>query len=133
VNFATGDGSARAGIDYAATNGTLSFPEGEVTRVFQVAVSNDFVINGDRTLTLTLTSPTGASPGDPTVATLTILDDDVTVNFSSVNYTVIENVPGGRAFITVDRLGGSMGAISVQFLPSPGGTAAMPGPGTIWL
>ena len=123
VVYATSDGSARAGRDYAGTTNGLIFPSGEVTRVFQVGVSNNLIIDGDRTVTLTLSGATGATIGAPAVATLTILDDDVLLNFSSVSYTVIENIPGGRVFISVDRLGGSVGAVSVQYLTSTGGTA----------
>ena len=58
VNFATSDGTASAGQDYAATSGTLTFAAGQTTQTFQVALLNpDF---GDRYFYVILSDATNA-------------------------------------------------------------------------
>ena len=128
VNYATADGTARAGVDYSPAFGTLIFRDAEVIQTFPVSVFNNLISDGDRFFTVTLGNSSGAVLRDPTVATVIILDDDTVLNFSSSSYAVIENVPGARAFITVERLGGSAGVVSVQYLTATGGTA-IPYPG----
>ena len=60
VDYATADGSAAAGEDYSATSGTLTFAAGETTKTVRVAVLDDVVNDGEETLTLTLSNPSGA-------------------------------------------------------------------------
>jgi len=73
VNYATSDGTARAGTDYTATSGSLVFAEGETSRVFEVPIRNNTVVDGVRSFTLTLT---GDFLGTPTSATVNIGNDD---------------------------------------------------------
>ena len=60
VDYATADGSATAGEDYSAASGTLTFNAGETTKTVRVAVLDDVVNDGEETLTLTLSNPSGA-------------------------------------------------------------------------
>ena len=78
VSFATSDGSATAGDDYQASNGTLDWADGDAEpKSFAVPVLDDFEAEGDETLNLTLSNPTGgATLGQASAATLTIDDDD---------------------------------------------------------
>ena len=77
VDFATSNGTATAGNDYAATNGTLVFAAGDTLRSFTVPILNDSLTEGDESVILTLSHPTGGGTlGDLCVATLTITDDD---------------------------------------------------------
>lgn len=58
IAYATVDGTAEAGSDYIATNGTLNFPAGVTTRTFSVPVLDDEVIfEGNETVNLTLNNP----------------------------------------------------------------------------
>ena len=75
VQYATADGTAKAGSDYTAVNGTLTFAPGQTSKTVLVPINNDTKVNGARSFTLKLSSPTNATIGDAT-ATLTILDDD---------------------------------------------------------
>ena len=75
VAYETSDGEARAGDDYTDTSGTLTFAAGETAKTIHVAVSDDAHDEGAETMTLTLSSPTGAVLGDAT-ATGTIENHD---------------------------------------------------------
>src|SRR2546427_8990472 len=43
VDFATSDGSAGAGVDYVATNGTITFADGEFIKSLPIAILNDLL------------------------------------------------------------------------------------------
>ena len=75
VDWATSDGTARAGTDYTAGNGSLTFNVGDSTKTVSVTVTGDNVDEPDETFTVTLSSASGAAISDGT-ATGTIRDDD---------------------------------------------------------
>ena len=64
VDYATSDGSARAGEDYTAASGTLSFQAGESSRTVEVAVLDDAHDEGEETLTLRLSNASGGQVTD---------------------------------------------------------------------
>ena len=64
VDYATSDGSATAGQDYTAASGTLTFAAGETAKNVSVAVLDDTEVEGVETLTLSLSSATGARIAD---------------------------------------------------------------------
>jgi hypothetical protein len=76
ANYATADGTATAGSDYTATNGTLSFAAGETTKTITVAIVGDTVVEPDETFTVDLSAATGATIADAS-AQGTIVNDDV--------------------------------------------------------
>jgi hypothetical protein len=75
VEYATKDGTSRAGRDYTASAGTLTFAPGEISKTFSVPILDNRLDEGNGTLGLQLSNPSNAAPG-LTVATLTIEDDD---------------------------------------------------------
>ena len=75
VAYATADGTATAGSDYTATSGTLTFAAGETEQTVLVPVLDDAHDEGEETLTLRLTTATGAVLADG-VATGTIKNTD---------------------------------------------------------
>jgi hypothetical protein len=80
LHYATSDGTAKAGTDYQAASGTLTFNSGVSSQTFTVTI----IDRGDsskttKTINLSLTSPTGgATLGSPSSAVLTINENDLT-------------------------------------------------------
>ena len=66
VDYATSDGTARAGDDYTAASGTLTFLADETSKTLAVTVRSDAHDEGDETMTLALSDPSGARIGDGT-------------------------------------------------------------------
>ncbi|MDQ6622659.1 MAG: hypothetical protein M3Y86_04135 [Verrucomicrobiota bacterium] len=127
VNYQTSDGSAKAGRDYFAQNGTLAFPnnspdktgEDAGTQFIDLTVLNDEAAEGNKafTVTLTATNPGGSRLGT-SKATVTIVDADTsTVQFSSAAYQVSETSP--KATITLVRTGNlnQSGVVNVATVP----------------
>ncbi len=125
VDYATSDGTANAGLDYTATNGTLTFGPAEQQKNFTVAILDDGLIEGDETVNLDLSNAGPAGDGHlgtRTHAVLSIVDDDSLHAFSVESYTVDEGA--GTATITVKRTGLTTGATSVHFATSDGTATA---------
>ncbi len=78
VDYTTADGTAKAGQDYTATSGTLTFNAGETQKTITVPVLGDTASEGDETFTVTLSNPTNANVADA-YGVGTIRDDDFVV------------------------------------------------------
>jgi chitinase len=98
VNYATANGTAQAGSDYQARSGTLTLLAGWSAATISIPITGDAVAEGDETLLVTLSTPSGATLAD-SQAVGTILDDD---NLSIGDVTLVE-VDGGvvNAVVTV--------------------------------
>ena len=66
VDFATSDVTARAGSDYAASGGTLTFQPGETGKTLAVPVLDDSEDEADETFTVGLSNPRNATWRTPT-------------------------------------------------------------------
>jgi|GEM_PF-1650301 len=75
VQYATANGTAVVGSDYAAASGTLTFAPGETQKPVTVLVSRDSTAESSETLSLILFSATNATL-TKAAATGTIVDDD---------------------------------------------------------
>jgi hypothetical protein len=86
VNYATSNGTATAGADYSATSGILTFEDGDTTtKTVSIPLIDDTAVEGDETVLLTLSSPTGgAALGAQSSATLTITDNDTNSGTNTV-------------------------------------------------
>ncbi len=114
VDYATADGAgsagARAGSDFTATSGTLTFPaRTTAAQLIRVAITDDGNDEAEaETFTLTLRNPANASlagGGAELQVTGTIRDDDdpeVSVSFGSSGYEVSE---GGTVRVSVQLSG----------------------------
>jgi hypothetical protein len=99
VNYATAGGTALAGTDYTATNGTLSFAAWETSGTFTVPILNPGIAGPDKTVNLSLSNPTGGTAlGNSANAVLTIINDNgacrMKIAFSSYNRAeILTNFP----------------------------------------
>ena len=76
VNYETADGTARAGQDYVAAEGTLVFAPGETEKTVVVPIIDDLVEDSGETVTLLLSDASGGHIADPH-AVGTILNDEI--------------------------------------------------------
>jgi hypothetical protein len=76
--FVSSNGTAAAGSDYAATNGTLTIPAGSMAGTIAVAVLGDNVFEAAETFYVNLTSPVAATYTD-SQGMGTINNDDYTI------------------------------------------------------
>ena len=130
LSFATSDGTAHAGTNYLSVQTSLIFPPGEILKTISVPVLRDLAITPDLTVNLTLSNPLPAVPGGPelgnqTLSTLTILNDDSSISFSSGSYSAPENAASGQAVVPVLRSGSLRLPASIDFLTTNG--TAIPG------
>lgn len=111
INYATVDGTAKAGTDYESTSGTLDFGPGVLSRTITVPIVNDLTNEGSETFRVVLADPTnGAHLGEydtnATTAVVTIADDDPatpTLGFRTGSVHVGENA--GSVKVEVLRTG----------------------------
>lgn len=100
VQYATSDGTAKAGEDYENATGTLTFAPGDpLTKTIAINLVGDETTEGDETFDLKLTSVQGATLVDD-LATGTIQNDDVIPDVLTVVVTLAEtdvDTPGTLA------------------------------------
>ena len=91
VSYRTADGTATAGSDYTAVNGTLTFAPGETRKTVNVPILDDNVEDSGETFFVELSNPSGASlmPGYTKGAPVEILNDEAHLDGLSV-----EGAPG---------------------------------------
>jgi len=124
VQYTTSDGTAIAGQDYTATNGTVTFGPGEITKTISVPVRNDGVAEGTEFFKMVLSNPTGtgATLGNPIEAYVYVTDTGAGVHFSQPSFDVAEN--GGAAMIRVTLAGEFTNVVTVDYATSDGTAAA---------
>ncbi|QYZ69100.1 Calx-beta domain-containing protein [Neotabrizicola shimadae] len=76
VRYSTVDGTAKAGSDYTAGSGTLTFAPGQTSAMIMIPVTDDSAIEATERFRVRLTAPTNATIADG-VAVATILNDDL--------------------------------------------------------
>jgi uncharacterized delta-60 repeat protein len=76
VNFTTVDGTAKAGQDYVAASGKVTFKLGITSKNVTVNIIGDNIAEPNEKFSLQLSNPTNAILGTPATATCTIKNDD---------------------------------------------------------
>jgi regulation of enolase protein 1 (concanavalin A-like superfamily) len=76
VRYVTSDGTAKAGSDYVAAAGTLTFAPGQLVKSVSVRLKPDAATELDESLFLTLSQPTGGAAVARGTAAGTIRNDD---------------------------------------------------------
>jgi len=121
IEFATSDGTATAGEDYAANSGSATFAPGVTEVTVTLAVAGDVEDEGDEHFFLNLSNPTNATIGDGT-GKITILDDDATPALSISDATVAEDAVDGEVTLSVTLSQAAKQTVTVDYA-SQNGTA----------
>jgi hypothetical protein len=105
ISYVTADGTATGGSDYTAASGTLSWADGDTaSKSFNVAITNDAVVEGSEAFTVTLNGPSGgATLGSPNSGTVTISDDDGAPAVPAGNTILYLMLAGGMVYFAARR------------------------------
>lgn len=126
-SYATSDGSATAGSDYAATAGTVIFAPGATSRTIVVAIAGDHDVESNESFYLTLSAPADADLGDAQ-GKGTILNDDSPAEQPSVfvsDVTAVEGDRGTHAITFVVTLSAPTStAVSLEYETADGSASA---------
>ncbi len=99
VSYGTVDGTAVAGLDYAATEGTLRYEPGETTQTISAETLADGLAEDVERFTVELSAPSGATVADGTgVGTIT---DDAKERIGKINRVILPEVGRALAFSAV--------------------------------
>jgi len=124
--YTTTNDTAVAGLDYTPTNEVVTFAPGVSEVQVQVAITNNNIFEGNRTVGLVLTNAVGTGLLYPTNGTLTIIDTTPSpgqVSLSTNSY--FANKTDANAYFTIIRTNGTTGSVTVYAEVLPG--TATPG------
>ncbi|XP_017479909.1 PREDICTED: sodium/calcium exchanger 3-like [Rhagoletis zephyria] len=122
VDFKTEDGTAEAGSDYEAVEGTLIFRSGEAHKQVLINVIDDDVFEEDEHFYVLLSNPSNMVKNlpklqlsTPAVATVMILDDDHSgvFSFADGQYEIAES--SGEYQLKVCRFSGARGRVVLPY------------------
>ncbi len=109
VKYDVSPGSASAGEDFTPVAGTLSWADGDgAVKAFSIAIRDDGLAEGNETVRITLSQPSGGASLGRASALLTLVDDDE-------RNPPVPTGPLDEAEVACDaaRLGGLLGRIAV--------------------
>src|SRR5262245_51013127 len=125
VDYATADGTALAGSDYAATSGTVTIPKNQTSGTVAVTVNDDALAEDDETFTLNLTNATGGLVISDAQAIGTIQNDDADPTVSVAAASVVEGDAGTTTLSLPVTLSGASGReVDVDYATSDGTATA---------
>jgi len=120
-------GSATLGLDYSGVGRTIVFDPGDTAETFTLTLTDGLRGRDRRDSATRACRPGNASLGDPSAATLTIIDNDgPAIGYQYANYVLDEGL--GSASITVRLTASSPQIVSVGY--STGGGTAVRAPTT---
>ena len=107
VDYTTEDDTATAGVDYTATNGTLTFAPGETIKTVEVAVNGDRLYESNEKFSLKLSNASNANLED-FQGIGTIIDDDVAPPGLTINNVSVtegnEGATSAQLIVTLDAV-----------------------------
>ena len=133
VNYTTVDGSARAGVDYEATNGTLQFSPGETSKSISVRILGDQHPELGENFSVVLSNPSpGSVLANPTTLNVYIQKNDDphgVISFANQSQVlVLDEDALSSGILEINRLQGTFGTVTVSWraLASSRSPAAIP-------
>ncbi|MEP0915836.1 PA14 domain-containing protein [Leptolyngbya sp. DQ-M1] len=124
VRYTTGEASARAGTDFTATAGQLTFAAGETSKTVTIPILNDNIEEGSESFGFGLGETSGAALGINRTSLITIIDNDAPTSYTFSAAVFNENENAGTATITVQRSGSTSTAGSISYATSNGTATA---------
>ena len=121
VDYATSDGTAAAGVDYASESGTLTIPAGIGSATFEVSVMGDTLHEGDETFGVTLSGEVNLTLGT-TTAVGTIIDDEPVPTVDAQSAAAGES--DGSVTVTISLSNPTTSAVSVDWSTADGSATA---------
>jgi hypothetical protein len=153
VDYTFNGGTAVSEKDYNPATGTISFKDGETSKILTLRVLTNASAPASVTVNLTLSNPTGGLVlANPSTAVITILNSSSTsTTGSSSSYTSVSSAAGGtfafgalgyateektgKATLTVSRTGNTSAAANIDYATADGsakgGTQYSPTSGTL--
>lgn len=126
ADFATQNGSALAGLDFTATNGTVQFAPGEITKTVIVSLLADLVFDPNEEFRMELSNLQGAAPSPPVSATVHIAENSpriemvTTHSYNFYEGVSIDSTNAAVAFVQVQRTGyvwGQPWSVNYEIIP----------------
>lgn len=116
-------GTATPGQDYTETDATLSWGAGQGgNRTCSIPIINDTLDETNETIRVELQDATGAAIGSPSLATVTITDNDEGGVVQFVTEASASAESAGTVTVSVQRAGGAASGVTVAYAVT-GGTA----------
>ncbi|XP_053406263.1 sodium/calcium exchanger 3-like isoform X13 [Mercenaria mercenaria] len=116
VEYETREGTAKTGKDFRYVSDTLIFKEDEYRKTISVPIVNDNQFENDVMFYILLKNPTpGTGTGDPSVATVTIVDDDNPGEFQFDEDHCIADLSEWKVTTKVIRDNGFDGVVSLEY------------------
>jgi hypothetical protein len=121
ADYYTANGTGSSGVDYTATNGTITFNTSQSAALIPVTIKGDQFSESNETFTANLSNirsdDVGVSLGSLSSHTVTITNDDVaqTIGFLDSISTISEEVIGSQHGVVVTR-SSNVGAVTVEYI-----------------
>ena len=129
VDYATGDGTATAGMDYVAASGTLTFAAGEISQTLHVTILDDAYEEPRETMTLTLSNPSAGSRIGDGSATGAILNTDALPHAWSARFGRVVGGQIVKALADRFQQTGTHATVGGAPIGGDAGLSRRPGPG----
>ncbi|SIN77733.1 Right handed beta helix region [Singulisphaera sp. GP187] len=114
VQYGTSDGTAKAGSDYQATQGTLTFAPGETSKSITVPINTGTAVEPVESFSVDLKTPENAVVRDGQgIGTITHNIKAGTVQFKAPTYRA--DAQAGTATITVTRAEGTASGVGIDY------------------
>ncbi|XP_076803796.1 sodium/calcium exchanger 1-like isoform X1 [Clavelina lepadiformis] len=116
VDYETREGTAKINKDFKYTSGTLIFTEEDFVQTINIPIINDDQYFPDTDFYIILKNPSNdASLGDPSVARVTIIDDDKPGDFILEMTQLYADMDAGEVQATVLRQNGCDGKVKIHY------------------
>ncbi len=124
VNYTTSNGTAIGGLDYQSVNfQSLFIPAGATSGTINIRIFSDFNIEPDEQFFVNLLFPSNATIANGQ-GTGTIVNDDSNGKFQFSSQTYSGTEDAGNVVITVNRVDGATGIVTVDYATSNGTATA---------